>query len=200
MKLAKSRVFRVGRPARQLESPWELGTIDHPVISSHLTPWTNRRSSVLPKCFLRTHTHTEHTNTRNNLSYLSADDPSHTNKTEEKEQLKGGRHSRAVSRHSLSSHGGVTITRSYSFTGFAAAHRRASVVARHFQNFLVLPLGLLGHHLLHAERGQTDAEGGQQCGRSDRVLAGGLATGGGGRGVGELIHLRKQREKRNKFI
>lgn len=90
MKLAKSRVFRVGRPARQLESPWELGTIDHPVISSHLTPWTNRRSSVLPKCFLRTHTHTEHTNTRNNLSYLSADDPSHTNKTEEKEQLKGG--------------------------------------------------------------------------------------------------------------
>lgn len=66
--------------------------------------------------------------------------------------------------------------------------------------FLVLPLGLLGHHLLHAERGQTDAEGGQQCGRSDRVLAGGLATGGGGRGVCELIHLRKQREKRNKFI
>uniref|UniRef100_A0A8D8CMJ8 (northern house mosquito) hypothetical protein n=1 Tax=Culex pipiens TaxID=7175 RepID=A0A8D8CMJ8_CULPI len=37
-------------------------------------------------------------------------------KQKKKKQLKGGRHSRAVSRHSLSSHGGVTITHSYSFT------------------------------------------------------------------------------------
>lgn len=53
---------------------------------------------------------------------------------------------------------------------------------------LVLPLGLLGDHLLHAERGQSDAEGGQQCGRSGRVPIGRLARVTGG-GTGELIHL-----------
>lgn len=53
---------------------------------------------------------------------------------------------------------------------------------------LVLPLGLLGDHLLHAERGQSDAEGGQQCGRSGRVPIGRLARVAGG-GTGELIHL-----------
>lgn len=59
------------------------------------------------------------------------------------------------------------------------------------QNFvlrLVLPLGLLGDHLLHAERGQTDAEGGQQGRGSDRVPIGGLARVAGG-STGELIHL-----------
>lgn len=53
---------------------------------------------------------------------------------------------------------------------------------------LVLPLGLLGDHLLHAERGQTDAEGGQQCRGPDRVPIGGFARVTGS-GTGELIHL-----------
>lgn len=53
---------------------------------------------------------------------------------------------------------------------------------------LVLPLGLLGDHLLHAERGKTDAEGGQQCRGPDCVPIGGFARVTGS-GTGELIHL-----------
>lgn len=102
-----------------------------------------------------------------------------------KKNLRGD--SGAVSHHSLSS---LLLRIHTSLTG-SAAHRRVSSCDRAPSEFclasvLVLPLGLLGDHLLHAERGQPDAEGGQQRSRSDRILSGGLAAGSG---VGEFIHL-----------
>lgn len=44
-------------------------------------------------------------------------------------------------------------------------------------NLVGLPLGLLGQHLLHAERGQTDSEGRQQSRRSNRRAVGRFRTG-----------------------
>lgn len=58
-----------------------------------------------------------------------------------------------------------------------SSFKTTAVVWCSFPSNLVLPLGLLGQHLLHAERGQTDSEGGQQSRRSNRCTVGRFWTG-----------------------